>query len=122
MPGNATQHFRWFLEGDVAVVEVLSVELNQPHFAQEIGAQLRDLIDSRPAGVIVINFARTKYMSSTAFGALFGLIKVAAAAGVRLALCGMEPSVRFGADVLRLGEYMPIYDDEASALAAARKG
>ena len=30
----------------------------------------------------------------------------------------MDPTVRFGADILRLGQYIPIHDDRRSAMAA----
>jgi anti-anti-sigma factor len=123
MATKPTEHFRWFLEDDVAIVEVLSRELNQPHLAQEFGAQLRALLASRPSDRLVVNFSKTVYMSSTAFATLFDLYKHASAAGVRVALCGMSPAVRVGADILCLGEYVPIFDDEASALASlAAKG
>ena len=122
MSTEPTEHVRLSFKDNVAVVDVLSRELNQPQIDREFGAQLSELVASRPADRIVLNFARTQYMSSTAFAALFALRRVAASSGVRLAICGMAPAVRFGADILCIGEYMPIYADEASALAAFGAG
>jgi anti-anti-sigma factor len=122
MSREPIEHFRWFLENGVAVVEVLSRELNQPAFAQELGAQLRALLATKPAEFMLINFHKTRYMSSTAFAVLFETGKLARGSNVRLVLCGFDPDVRVGADILSLGDYIPIVDDEPAALAALRAG
>jgi anti-anti-sigma regulatory factor len=57
-------------------------------------------------------------MSSTAFGALLIFRKQVAAARGELRICSMDPAVRFGADVCGLGRFIPIHDDQPSALAA----
>jgi anti-anti-sigma factor len=117
---NPAAHFRWSLEDGVAVVEILSRELNQPRFAQELGVQLGALLDARPSDRILLNFHKTKYMSSTSFATLLNFAKAVEAVGAKLAICAMDRDVRVGADILSLGQFIPIFDDEASAIAALR--
>jgi anti-anti-sigma factor len=106
----------------VAVVEVLARELRQPWFAQQLGAQLRRLLSERPADRFLLDFHRTEYMSSTAFAALFDFAKAAAEAGARVAICGMSPIIRVGAEILSLDQYIPFADDEAAGLALLGAG
>lgn len=122
MPIEPKEHFRWYLEDGVAIIEVLTSEFNYPRFAEEFGDQVRALMATHPADRVVVNFGRTKSMSSTAFSSLFEMWKAASASGVQVAFCGMSPLVRLGADILCLGEYAPIFDDEATAVAALKKG
>ena len=113
-----TAHFRWFLEDGVAVVEVLTRELNNPYYAEEFGAQLQALVASRASDRILLNFQHTKSLSSTTCAALFKFARAASGAGVRVVACGMDPVVRMGADIASLDEFIPIFDDEPTARAA----
>jgi anti-anti-sigma regulatory factor len=61
-------------------------------------------------------------MGRTAFATLFDLVKTASAARVRVAVCGMKPNVRVGAQILSLDQYTPFTDDEAAGLAALKAG
>ena len=115
-----TEHFNWSLRDGVALVHVTSRELNQPELAQQFGSQLRALLAIRPADAMVLNFRKTHYMSSTAFGALLEFWKQTTQANVRLAICAMDPQVRVGADILSLGRFIPIFDDEADAIAEVK--
>ncbi len=111
-------HFQWDLVDGVAVVEVLTRDLNQPHLAQELGGQLQALLQAGATKRFVLNFHRTRYMSSTAFAALLGFGKKVDAAGGKATICAMQPDVRIGADILSIGTFIPIHDHEAEALAA----
>jgi anti-anti-sigma factor len=122
MANETTAHYRWALQDGVAVVEVLTRELNQPHLAEEFEAQLRGLIVSKAADRILIDFRHTKFMSSTAFGALMSFVKAAQEAGVKVALCGMEPAVKMGADILCIDQLVPVVGDERAGLAALSAG
>ena len=57
-------------------------------------------------------------MSSTVFGTLLSLWKQVETAHGELRICSMDPSVRIGADILHLGQYIPIHDDKQSAIEA----
>jgi anti-anti-sigma regulatory factor len=120
MSDQPGEYFRWTLQDGVAVVEVLARELNQPWFAQEFGAGLRELLTARPSDRFLIDFHRTEAMSSTAFAALFDFARAASAAQARVAICGMSPAVRFGAEILSLDQFIPFTDDEADGLATLR--
>lgn len=118
MSATPVEHFRWSYEGDVALVEVLSRELNQPRLAEEFGAQLHALLRSYPLKNVVLDFHRTKYMSSTAYATLVNFARAAAAENVKLAICGMEPELRVGADIIGLPTFIPIHDDQKTAVAS----
>jgi anti-anti-sigma factor len=101
----------------VLVVEILSREFQGPDAAKALGEQLGALLRSGETRLL-LNFGRTQVMSSTAFGTLLYFWKQVDAAHGELRICSMAPAVRFGADILSLGQYIPIHDDEPSALAA----
>jgi anti-anti-sigma regulatory factor len=122
MPNPVEPYIRWSKVDDVAVVEVMVVELNQPAFAAEFGAELQSLLAAKASDRFLIDFKRCRYMSSTAFGALFRFIKDAGAAGVRVAVCGLAEPLKLGASLLMLDQYVPMVDDEAAGLAALAAG
>jgi anti-sigma B factor antagonist len=113
---------QWSRVNGVAVVEILSREIQNLEVAGALGKQLRLLLQSGET-LLLLDFTRTRLMSSTAFGALLIFRKQVLAAHGELRICSMDPAVRFGADVCGLGRFIPIHDDQPSALAAlARKG
>lgn len=111
---------RWRTVDGVAVFEVVVRELNDPTTAQRFGATLRKLIAVRASSRMVLDFQRTQYMSSTAFGTLLEFARAAGNSNIRFAICGLAPSVRIGAEILNLGRFIPIFDDTAAAVAALR--
>jgi anti-anti-sigma factor len=106
---------QWSRADGVAVVEVLARDIQGPEAAAVLGEQLRALLGSGETRLL-LDFGRTRVMSSTAFGALLNFWKQVDAAGGELRICSMDPAVRFGADILSLGRYIPIHDDRPSAL------
>src|SRR3954451_4997104 len=119
MAAASTPILQWSRDDGVMVVEILAREIQGPQAAAELGEQLGSLLQSGQTRLL-LDFGRTRVMSSTAFGALLNFWKQVEAAGGELRICSMDPSVRFGADILRLGQYIPIHDDTASAMAAFR--
>jgi anti-anti-sigma factor len=107
--------YEWSTVGDVAVVRPLLREMTEPSVATELGIQLRALLDSGQLQM-AIDLGPVKYMSSTAFGMLANLARRVADAGGTLKVFGMDPMVRVGADIIRLGELIPIYHTENEAL------
>ena len=108
---------QWSRVDGVAVVEILSREIQERDAAGALGKQLRALLLSGEK-LLLLDFGRTRVMSSTAFGALLIFSKEVEAANGVVRICSMDPAVRFGADVCGLGRFIPIHDDKASALAA----
>jgi anti-anti-sigma factor len=117
MAEASTPLFQWSQDDGVTVVEVLAREIQGPDAAAALGEQLESLLRSGQTRLL-LDFGRTRVMSSTAFGTLLNFWKRVDAAGGELRICSMEPMVRFGADLLRLGEYVPIHEDRPSAMAA----
>ncbi len=118
MPDSPLVQLRPDLVDGVAVVELLPREITEPDQATLLGEALRSVLEALPTKRLLIDAARTKYMSSTAFAVLlrFGL-RVKEVGGT-LAICAMDPFVRAGADIVKLGRIVPLFDDEPSALAA----
>ncbi len=115
MAETSSAHYRWYLEDGIAIVEVLTRELNNPALAREFARQLAALVDARPANSIILDFTNTRYMSSTAFAGLFELARAAKTARIRLAICAMRNELKLGADILNLGQLYEFHPDLAAA-------
>ncbi|HEV3164665.1 MAG TPA: STAS domain-containing protein [Isosphaeraceae bacterium] len=118
MADAGVTHMQWDLSHGVAVVEVLTHKIDQPHLARELGAQLHALVQENPSKQFLLDLHRVRYLSSTAFAGLLEFWKTAKAAGVQVRICAMDPDVRIGADIISLGRLIPIHEDKASALTA----
>ena len=81
---------QWSSEDGVAVVEVLAREIQGPDAAAALGEQLESLFRSGQTRLL-LNFARTQVMSSTAFGTLMNFWKRVDADRGELRICSMEP-------------------------------
>ena len=120
MSADLTVPINWFFDDGVIVVEILARDINQPELARSMGDQLYTLMKKGPGSRLVLDFAATKYMSSTAFAVLMELAKRAAAAEAQLRICQMDSFVRVGADILSLGQMIPIDDTRAESIAKLR--
>lgn len=117
MADSRNPMLRWSIDEDVAVVESTTREIQGPEAAAALGEQLGALLRSGQTRLL-IDFGETRIMSSTAYGTLLNFWKQVDAAGGELRICSMDPAVRFGADIIGLGRYIPIHEGRASALAA----
>ncbi len=102
----------------VAIIDILPRELTEPSEAERLGAALRSVADANISDRLLLNMKATRYVSSTAFAVLYNFALRTRAAGTRVAICNMDPQVRFGANIIRLGSVVPMYDDEPTALAS----
>jgi anti-anti-sigma factor len=118
MADTPAAHFQWHDENGIAVVEVLSHEIRQPGPAQEFGRQLYSVLEQQGRTRVLINFHKTRYLGSTAFAVVFNFAKKIEAAHGQLKLCCLHADVLMGANILSLDQYVQVYDDEKSALAA----
>jgi anti-anti-sigma factor len=99
-----------------SVVEFLSHSIADPDHATELSRQLTSLVRPELPDRFVLDFHAVRSFSSTAFGALVGFVlKVRKAGGIAL-ICNMDEFVRFGADIIRLGDYAPIVGSRQEAL------
>jgi anti-anti-sigma factor len=117
MADSSTPIVQWSRVDGVAVVEILAREIQGSEAAAILGEQLGSLFRSGQTRLL-LDFGRTRVMSSTAFGTLLSFWKQVDAVHGELRICSMDPSVRFGADILCLGQYIPIHEDRPSAMAA----
>jgi anti-anti-sigma factor len=112
------QHISTSMVKDVAVVEILTKNLQGPKLAQELGAELGQVAAQEWSKRLLVDFHRNQYLSSTAFAVLFKLVLQAVQAGRQVKLCNMEPGVRTGAEIVGLDKVVEIHDSRDSALKA----
>ncbi len=110
------QHLRLSMVKDVAVVEVVTRDIQGPQSARELGDELAVVAAQDWARRILVDFRRVAYLSSTGFAAIFKLVKQAVGEGREVKLSGMEPGVRLGAEIVGLDKVVAICPDEAAAL------
>jgi anti-anti-sigma factor len=103
--------------GSVAVVELLHTEIRQPAEAADLGEELLSLLSGGDSAIL-LDCHRVLYMASTGFAVLLSFAKAVKAQGGEVRIAAMHPDVRVGADILRLGQVIPIHDDRQSALSA----
>jgi anti-anti-sigma factor len=116
------EHISMCMVKDVALVEILTKDLQGPKLAQELGAELGQVAAQEWSKRLLVDFHRNQYLSSTGFAVLFKLVKRAVDAGRQVKFCNMEPGVRTGAEIVGLDKLVEIYDSQDSALKAFTKG
>jgi anti-sigma B factor antagonist len=117
MADSSAPMVQWSRVDGVAVVEILAREIQGPEAAAALGEQLAGFLRSGETRLL-LDFGQTKLMSSTVFGTLLSFWKQVEAAQGELRICSMDPSVRIGADILHLGQYIPIHENQATAMEA----
>ena len=65
---------------------------------------------------VVLDFESTDYSNSTGIALLVSLLRRARSARVRVVACGLSDHYQEIFEITRLIDYMPIADDEATAL------
>jgi anti-anti-sigma factor len=99
-----------------ALVEFLSHAIADPEHASELGRQLASLVRPELPNRYILDFKNVRSFSSTGFGALVAFVLKVRKAGGLVIICNMDEFVRFGADIIRLGDYAPIVADRQAAL------
>jgi anti-sigma B factor antagonist len=112
------QHLRMSMVKDVAVVQIQTKDIHGPQPALELGNELALVTAQDWARRVLVDFHRVAFLSSTGFAALFKLVSRAGTEGREVKLCGMEPGVRLGAEIVGLDKIVEIHPDETSALRA----
>ncbi len=74
----------------------------------------------RNPATVLLNFAGVDYINSTGIALIVNLLAQARKAGRRLLTCGLSDHYVEIFQITRLVDFMSIYPDEASALAAAQ--
>jgi anti-anti-sigma factor len=121
-PITSQAHIAYELNDDkhprVVIVEFLSRAIAVSGHAAELSQQLCALIRPEFPKRFVLDFEDVRSLSSTAFGALVSFVLKVRQAGGQVAICNMDEFVRFGADVIHLGDYAQFAVDRPSAIAA----
>jgi anti-anti-sigma factor len=100
----------------LVIVEFLSHAIADPLHAAELGHQLALLVQPELPKKFVLDFKNVRLMSSTAFGALISFILKVRQEGGQVKICNMDEFIRFGADVIRTGDYAEFATDQMSAI------
>lgn len=118
MSSQETAHISYELidHPRAAIVEFLSHSIGDPEHATELSRQLASLVRPELPNRYVLDFANVRTFSSTGFGALVAFVLKVRKVGGQVLICNMDEFVRFGADIIRLGDYAPILADRQAAL------
>ena len=71
---------------------------------------------------ILLNFTEVEYINSTGIALIVGLLTRARNSQRRLLACGLSEHYREIFTITRLADFMAVFPDEASALAAVHRG
>ena len=112
------QHIRVSMVKDIAVVEVLTKDLQGPKLAKELGAELGQVIRQDWAERLLVDFRRNRFLSSSGFAVLFNLVNQVKALGREVRFYGMVPEIRLGAGVVGLDKVAGIHESEEAAIEA----
>lgn len=112
------RHLRLTMVGDVALVEILTRNLQGPKVGLELGAELAQVLAQDRARRILVDFRRAAFLSSSSFAALFKLVNRARADGRLVKFCSMAPGVLAGAEVVGLPKVVEIHKDQLTGLQA----
>jgi anti-anti-sigma factor len=102
------------LETDGGVVITLTGDINA--LAEDELERAVTLALDTHGDTVVLDFAATDYINSTGIALLVSLVRRARAARVRIIACGLSDHYREIFEITRLIDYMPIADDQASAM------
>jgi stage II sporulation protein AA (anti-sigma F factor antagonist) len=118
MPKSDLQHLRLSRIDEVILVEIRTKTIQGLALALELSDELARVTAQDWAKQLLVDFRRTRYLSSSGFAVLFKLVKQFTARGGRIKLCNLGPELRLGAGIIGLERVVEIYDSEAAALAA----
>ncbi len=99
-----------------ALVDFLSHSIGDPEHAHELSRQLASLVRPELPNRYILDFKNVRTFSSTGFGALVTFVLKVRKAGGQVVICNMDEFVRFGADIIRLGDYTSIVASRQAAL------
>jgi anti-anti-sigma regulatory factor len=102
----------------VVVIEFLSQEIASPLHARELGEQLHSLIRSDLPRSYVIDFGNVRSLGSTAFGEIANFVRRVG----RVRVCHLGHSLRLGAALIGLDDWVEFADSRHAAIRDARRG
>ncbi len=102
----------------VVVIEFLSPEIASPLHALELGEQLHSLIRSELPRNYVIDFGNVRSLGSTAFGEIATFVRRVG----RVRVCNLDETLRLGAALIGLEDWVEFADSRHAAIRAAKRG
>ena len=102
--------------GEVSVVSFTDKRILDEQNIQAIGEQLFGLVDNQGQKKLLLNFSNVEYLSSAALGKFITLNKKVAAAGGKLVLCDIDPTILEVFTITRLDKLFNIQKDEQAGL------
>lgn len=106
------------MEGDVCVAIFNQAKILDEAVINEVGTELRKLVDQHQGGKLLIDFNNVTFMSSAMIGKVVFLEKECRAKGVDLRLCSINPMIMEAITMLNLDKLLEIYGTVGEALAA----
>ena len=101
------------------VVEISAPSVADPKVASELKEQLFSLIQPGDPKNFVLDFKYVRIFSSTGFGDVMAFVLEVRKCGGQVRTCNMDEFIRFGADVIRMGDYAEFHDDLIGASTAS---
>ena len=114
-------HIRMSSVGDVVLIELTTKDIQGPKLAQELGAELTQVIAQDWAKRLLLDFHKVAYFSSTGYAVVFRLAADAKKKGIDLKFCSLDPAVELGAEIVGLDKVAEIHETQESALKAFAK-
>ncbi len=117
---RTTFHIARDIVDGVQIVEISAPSVADPQIASELKAQLFSLLQPEDPRKFVLDFKYVRTFSSTAFGAVMAFILEVKKQEGEVRTCNMDEFIRFGADVIRMGDYAEYHADLVGALDSLR--
>jgi anti-sigma B factor antagonist len=86
--------------------------------ADTLRAAYAEVAASSP-GAVVLDFTEVSYINSTGIAVIVGVLGAAQAGGVEVRVCGVSDHYRHIFEITRLAAFVPIFEDEGTAVAAS---
>ena len=101
---------------DVTIVNLNDSSILDTLQVEQIGESLDELVDGRACRKIIIDFAKVKFLSSSALGMLIRLRKKATEIKGQVVLCGLRDEIMQVFKISRLDKLFKIVKNEEKAL------
>lgn len=107
--------------GNVLVIQLANPRILDQQVIDQIGTELKELLDKTEQERVVLDFRQVQFMSSAMLGALVRFRKQCAEMKADLKLCSISKDIMEVFKVTNLHKVFDIQADEATAVAAFDK-
>lgn len=104
--------------GGVTVAGLCDPSILDAVTIDQIARELYDLVETKKAGKIVLDFAAVRFLSSQALSILLNLRRKGEAIKARIVLCSIKPELARVFKITSLDRVFDAYDNRTAALAA----